>query len=796
MMTKRTLHSSFFLLLLVLKGVRADSTCQQEQFNNLFVSVQSAYSDLTNLTQLAEDKGIECTYERITMNVTQLFLNFSSYDFNMTDVLCRAYREQYGTKGCAEGEALPCRQLNKTVDILNKAITDINRLLNSPNLRRRAVPRHHMLGTIEKDSYLYRGGDVTKPVFPGGYDHGNYAFYYGFPSNVVPQVETVGQDSEEVVAHIATLLPLPFQVNGSEVQRILDTFDRLYKSGLTASLVLMCKIPEWLVEKYPDITRYMQSSCKYDIDHPMIRQLWQQGLTALMGKLKSHPGLNSVRLGNEVFFGILGNQTVISAFTTNKWHTWLQQKYGDIKTLNIAWKTSYGNFNEVFFPGKKDEKSDKLEPDPNVYGTAQWYDFCRFNADRVLDYYSWFTGLIWQLDSDTPTHVKYINEHMFNSIMDHGLDRLALNKLTNWSGCDTRIMPAPVALIKTQFRNPGQYALDWLNSAIGYTWMKSTVPHRLVVDLEVHPISISAYRNGSVPDNHMTAATWISHLHGLSLHLLWAWPRLANGSYRFDIVDTLPTLPQAVNGYARSVAYINALGPEVVALANAAPRPICILWSVISSMQDKAYLDAQVDAFEALSFFGPQPSFVAEPDIDKEGINDNCRVLVIPGQRFVSDDTVTAVKNYAERGGNIIIVGNSSVFNYNQAGIRRSPLSLSWLQKLTYVADQDPTKLLRAMEPHLEPATAGRLVTCVSATATESGSETKTAWGVLCRAARTSEGVVTALVNVLTVPVSLRLCDGTGNYITRAVDLYMNEDMDLSVTLEMQSLEVRILLIQ
>ena len=792
------LLSPFLLLLLAMKGLGADSPCQQEQFTSLLASVQAAYSDLANQTQLAEDKGIECTYEHITMDVAKLFQNFSLYDFNVTDVLCKAYSEQYGAKGCAEGEALPCRELIKTKDILSEAISEIRKLLSSPTLlSRRTVPQHHMLGTIESDSYLYRDGDVTKPVFPGGYDHGNYAFYYGFPSDVVPQVETVGQDSEEVVAHIATLLPLPSGVNDSEVQRIVDSFDRLYEAGLTSGLVLMCKIPEWLVEKYPEVTRYMQSSCKYDIDHPVIRTLWQQGLTALMGKLKSHPALHSVRLGNEVFFGILGNQTVISTYTTEKWHAWLEYKYGSIAELNKAWTSSYNSFSDIFFPGKKNKKSGKFDPDPSVYGTARWYDFCRFNADRVLNYYSWFTGLIRQLDPDTPTHVKYVNEHLFNSIMDHGLDRFSLNKLTNWSGCDTRIMPAPVALIKTPFRNPGQYALDWLNTAMGYTWMRSTAPHKLVVDLEVHPISISAYRNGSVPDDHMTAATWITHLHGLSLHLLWAWPRLANGSYRFDIVDTLPTLPQAVNSYARTLAYINALGPEVVALANAAPRPVCILWSVVSSMQDKAYLNAQVDAFEALSFFGPQPIFIAEPDVDKEGISDSCRVLVIPGQRFVSDDTVSATEKYAETGGNVVVVGNSSVFNYDEAGVPRSQSSLNWLEKVTYVADQEPTKLLRAMEPQLEPATAERLVTCVSATAIENGvGVEETAWGVLCRAARTSKGVVVALVNVLTVPTSLRLRDGHGNDITKAVDMYMNEDVDLSLPLVMQSLQVRILLIQ
>ena len=793
----------FLIVVLNLKPFRADSPCQQEQFNGLLASVQSAYNDLENLTQLAEGKGIECTYERITMNTTQLFLNFSSYDFNMTDVLCNAYRNQYGADGCAQGEALPCRELNKTMDILNRAIADIKKLLSTPDLHRRPVPPHHMLGTVEKDSYLYRDGDLTKPVFPGGYDHGNYAFYYGFPSDVVPQVETVGQDSEEVVAHIATLLPTPDRVNDSEVQRIINSFDRLYQFGLTSGLVLMCKLPEWVVEKYPDITRYMQSSCEYDIDHPMIHTLWQQGLTALIPKLKSHPALHSVRLGNEMFFGILGNKTVISAYTTDKWHTWLKNKYGDIEALSRAWKSSYTDFSEVFFPGKKDKKSGKFEPDSSQYGTAVWYDFCRFNTDRVLDYYTWFTGLVRQLDPDTPCHVKYINEHLFNSIMDHGLDRFALNKLTNWSGCDTRIMPAPVALIKSQFRNPGQYALDWLNTAIGYTWMRSTAPHKLVVDLEVHPISISSYRNGSTPDNHMTAATWITHLHGLSLHLLWAWPRLANSSYLFDIVDTLPTLPQAVDGYARSLAYINALGPEVVALASTAPRSVCILWSVISSMQDKAYLDAQVDVFEALSFFGPQPWFIAEPEVDELGVSSSCRILVVPGQRYVSDNTVTAVEKYTDQGGNVIVVGNSSVFDYNEAGVQRPMSSLEWLKNLTYITDQDPTKLLRAMEPHLQPAAGERLVTCVSATTEDiktMGAESPeeighTAWGVLCRAARTGNGVVTALVNVLTVPMSIRLYDGSGNSITNAVEMYMSEGVDLSMPLVLQSLEVRTLLI-
>lgn len=793
----------FLVVLLNLDQSRTHACCpcDQQQFKELQDSVQSSWLYLDKMVSVVESQlQTVCTYERITWNVSTLFQDFTSYDLSASDVLCRDYRKWYGDlHGCSLGEAVPCKELSKIVDLLNRAGEDINKLQNGNN--RRPVPSHLMNGTVAKGSYLYRNGDLTKPVFPGGYNHGNYAFYYGFPSDVVSQVMTVGQDSEEVVAHIATLLPTPDgAVNVSEVQRIVDSFDRLYQFGLQSGLVLMCKLPDWVVQRYPEIAWYMQSSCKYNIDHPMIRTLWEEGLTALMGKLKSHPALHSIRLGNEVFFGIVGNQTPISNYTTEKWHTWLTDKYGDIHTLNAAWKSLYKNFSDVLFPTKKEKDSGLL------YGTARWYDFCRFNADRVIDYYTWFTGLVRKLDEDVPTHVKYVNKDLFNANMANGLDRFALNKLTNWSGCDTRIMTAPAAAINTPNRNPGQYALDWLTT-IGYTWMRSTSPDKLVVDMEIHPISTVKQRNGSVPDNHITAAIWIAHLQGLSLHLLWAWPRLADGSYLFDEVDTIPLLPQVVDNYARSLDYINALGPEVVALANDAPRPICMLWSVISSMQDhQSYLYAQVDAFEALTFFGPQLRFIAEPDIDEKGVDSSCTVLVVPGQRYVSDDTVTAVKKYIDQGGNVTVVGNSLVFNYNEAGVPRPSSALDWLKNLTYIPDQDPTQLLRAMEPHLQPAAPQRLVMCmqnVTNTTRDDSKERKirgtqameTAWGVICRAAKTIDGMVVALVNVLTVPVSLSLCDGGGKSFTNALDMYMNDTIDLSAPLVLQSLDVRILLV-
>ena len=52
-------------------------------------------------------------------------------------------------------------------------------------------------------------------------------------------------------------------------------------------------------------------------------------------------------------------------------------------------------------------------------------------------------------------------------------------------------------------------------------------------------------------------------------------------------------------------------------------------------------------------------------------------------------------------------------------------------------------------------------------------------------------GIVVALVNVLTVPVSIIL-QVNGTAVTAAIDLYMYEHVDLKSPLVLQSLDVRI----
>ena len=768
-------------------------SCSLDEFNSLYQKVSMEKENLVQLVTTAESKGHSCTYEYITLNVTELFMNFTRYDINNTDALCEAYSMQYGKGGCELGKALPCRELNKTLDILESAVNDLKRLIGNSLLYRRPVPVHDFKSFRQVGGYFYHSSE-DYPVFSGGYNHGGYDAYTGFDSESANQLIQLGQGADEIHVNLPVLVPSEGTVNASEINRVVETLDAMYARGFTCGLVLGCYFPAWFIKKYPEIKHYGDSNCKIDTDHPAVLPLWDQALTPLIEKIRSHPALNSYRLGNEVFFRVMYNTTIVSNYTVSKWQQWLMDKYKNITTLNHVWKTGYKNFDQVFFPGKIDPKTHKIEHNDSLIGSVKWYDYCTFNGDRIFKYYSNLIAIIKKTDSSAMTHTKYVNHRLFDDYYCSGIDRIALNNITGWSGCDTRITTAPVSYIDSPFRNAGQYALDWLPTTIAYTWMRTTTPNKPVVDLELHPITTEKFRNGSLPDNHMRAVVWLIHLHGLAFHMTWASPRAFNGSYTFEIVDSYPTLPQAVDGYGKTLSLVNALGPEVLALANA-PRPVCMLWSRDSSIQDMYYLYTQVDTFEALSFFGPQPKFIVEPFVEGPNtlVSSNCKVLVVPGQQYVSDVIVDAVRLYvSDFRGNVIFTGNSSVFWYSPIGSKRNSSELEWMKDLPHIPDQDPKMLLRALEPHLAPAMEDRLVKCVDR------STNLTLWGIICRGAeiQNTKSIVVSVVNVLTVPVYVTFIVQDKGRISEATDMYMFDTVDLSSPLRMEPLDTRILQIK
>ena len=50
-------------------------------------------------------------------------------------------------------------------------------------------------------------------------------------------------------------------------------------------------------DAYPGIGLYDGTSCHYNIEHPVMKRLWEDALSVLLPALNGHPGLHSIRLG-------------------------------------------------------------------------------------------------------------------------------------------------------------------------------------------------------------------------------------------------------------------------------------------------------------------------------------------------------------------------------------------------------------------------------------------------------------------------------------------------------------------
>ncbi|GIV77749.1 MAG: beta-galactosidase YesZ [Litorilinea sp.] len=160
--------------------------------------------------------------------------------------------------------------------------------------------------------------------------------------------------------------------------------------------------PEWAFRRYAH-ARYqtregqpvesrMSGSCVTGgfpglcLDNEDYRELVASFLHTLVNRYKDHPGLGGYDVWNECNFG---EELCYCPATAAAFRAWLQEKYGDLRTLGEAWhRHSFAAWEDVSPPRH-------LGPYPHV---LDWLQFRIDNAYRLM---AWKVDLIRQLD---PVH--------------------------------------------------------------------------------------------------------------------------------------------------------------------------------------------------------------------------------------------------------------------------------------------------------------------------------------------------------------------------------------------------------
>ena len=734
-------------------------------------ALESGIENFEKLTTLAEKEGINTNMERATLVTAEHFLNYLQWEIENMDSLSMIvgmWKKFQNDSLRIERAVLQhvWNEINSTREILIEATTQLNNLRLNPGLRRSL--QNSSYGIQIENGYFTDG---QRPVFPGGAN-----FATNDPSlNIggIGKAEDARYLGFRIVPYVISLARIYAKdgsINPNFINQMIKKLDMYKKQGFYVNIFIGNDLPRWIVEKYPDITASSGHFVRYDIDHPAVKKLWTKAFAAVIPAIEGHPGILAYLLANEPFW----HEDNPSLYTLKHYRNWLKQKYGTIAEVNLCWNTEFADFENIRFRPENNKKA------------AEWYDWCRFNQDRCTAWFKFLNDEIKKYAPQALTHIKLSENPTFmgsiryspkpDMISTHswGIDREALSEITDINGCDTRILPCPPFRVRSPWYDFKNYALHWIQQSLAYDFMKSVAPDKPIFDSEWHSVTTDAARFAEIPGKYMSSILWMAHLHGLAANQIWYWGRSDAEplTRNMDPVTmswfyaSFAAHPHMVNSYARTLLQLNTFSPEITALASA-PKPIRLLYSESSVIQNVSCMDAMLAAYEALYFLGVPVGFVTEKMLND--LPDDCEWIVVPQTTHTENKTVEILEKFHKAGVKITLIGDDN-FKYTPEGKIRKD-QLDWIESMEKVEPDSVKIMFERFEKLFQNSNIQTPVRCVDLSG-------KAAFGVECRSVRWRQNDLIFLVNLNSSPVTVRI--QTTDQKEQCVNLIENRQETLS----------------
>ena len=247
--------------------------------------------------------------------------------------------------------------------------------------------------------------------------HLNFMLYGGdynpeqWPEDVWPEDIKLMQEAGVNMVSLAIfswakLEPREGDFHFSWLDRLMDM---LHEGGIHVNLATATAAPPpWMAKNYPDslpmtrdgLTMYPGSRQQYCPHSSAYRDGVARLVTALAKRYRGHPALSMWHINNEYGCHVAESFTPagVAAF-----RVWLQQRYGDIETLNHVWGTS-------FWSQRYDDWSEIHPPRlvPTFLNPTQQLDWKRFSSDAILALYKIEAELLRKITPDVPLVTNFM----------------------------------------------------------------------------------------------------------------------------------------------------------------------------------------------------------------------------------------------------------------------------------------------------------------------------------------------------------------------------------------------------
>lgn len=644
-------------------------------FIQLQADVETHYELLTNKVAEANAAGVNTDYAQVTQVTLELFKDtFIPWDKANLDSLESAHQKEaniaakdpvysaYGAVG------LPFDELTDCIEIADTAIAELDAQIAAHIVL--SPPPNFATGTLTLAGthYQLNGRTVIPSRFfwqPEDQESIWQAFgrmgatYYG----MYPHMSDTNQVSTPQLSNVVR-----------DVQN-LATFNA-YPVEFWHATVASTTADHWLANDYPEVLvdgkRFFNH---YDIDHPLVRQweheLFQQVVTPAVAELGE--GVRYHLLNNEPRFPIRqGNSDAannVSDHTYDKFATWLESKYTTLANINSVYGSHYADFptaaraNYVVDDGVSE----------SLQGGPIWYDWCRFNMDRVNEWHTFLHDEAHAADDQAATYVKIWGEgSIHTAYQDQGIDYEYLTKLLDIPGSDSQCNPLRAEHDTRAERDwQNRYAFEWRAQGVMMDFIKSISPEKPYIDAEWHGFIGTRWRDFHMEPDYIRSILWMAASQGLSGINAWFWNRKDDGSIRTEgeFVGSPIVQPIVLNAYGRTMKEINAHADQFAAMLPEL-RHFVVYYNKDSGIQDPTYSDNMTDVYEALKLLNIPVGFTTPSDL--LNVTNSNQTLIIPRTEFISDADLAGLLAFDAAGGKMVLVDPESCFIKNELGFART----------------------------------------------------------------------------------------------------------------------------
>lgn len=649
---------------------------------------KASLDNLRALVEKAQASGVETSRENVTVVTAEQFMTFADWDHSHPNELQALCAEWWKLKDRAEPYAreLPFREMREIQNICDAASVELQAVIDDPKSRR-AVPVIDHSNAHIKVGYFHDG---DTPLFPSGFSwmprEPDLVAAYGNIRTAV--IATRSKKTPDTVARVQS------EDRGDDI----DSIGYIH--------FIHNEVPDWYASKNEGIGFPQQCFTKYDIDHPGTRVFWRQLLEDTIPQVA---GTNRSRAGymlaNEPHWYTATKQwdtQPVSEFTKDKFRHWLASRYGNkITTLNDLWGTEFGSFQDVTI---------EIPIDRELRGKPIWFDWCRFNMDRVTGYFGFLDREVKKHDPDAKVHIKIMPEHWANDDRSSGIDMEQLVRLQDIVGCDAKVGNRSSAADWEQW--PERYALKWEELVLSYEFFKSIAPDKLIFDSEFHGLTTVHWRDENLSPEYTNCLLWLAHLHGMGMNQTWYWGRESDGAPKAkaarDFYGSNLTQPRVMNQFGRTMKDLNAFAPEVITFARE-PKHIRLFYSETDAINNRHPLAAIKHTYQELYHLGHPIGFATGQMLaDSEGtLPDGTTIkstlVVVHNATRVTKRELEGLQKYLDLGGQLLLIGEGNL-SQDEYGRPHIESLKSGKGSVSIVADHDTQKLLSVVDLFLTDA--------------------------------------------------------------------------------------------